>query len=135
MVKHKQKKIIVLADASCSNRAILQGILEDEFQIRETVNSEQTIEMMEKEGENISLILLNISLQKEDSSSILFYVHQHQWNKIVPIISILEEDAQEKFNALYEDDIFDFIKMSTEPQIIKQGKKCDPSVHQTKENH
>lgn len=119
MVKHKQKKIIVLADASCSNRAILQGILEDEFQIRETVNSEQTIEMMEKEGKNISLILLNISLQKEDSSSILFYVHQHQWNKIVPIISILEEDAQEKFNALYEDDIFDFIKMSTEPQIIK----------------
>lgn len=78
MVKHKQKKNIVLADASCSNRAVLQGILEDEFQIRETVNSEQTIEMMEKEGENISLILLNISLQKEDSSSILFYVHQHQ---------------------------------------------------------
>lgn len=48
MVKHKQKKIIVLADSSCSNRTILKEILGEEFQIWETATSEETIEMMKK---------------------------------------------------------------------------------------
>lgn len=73
------KPRILIVDDSKINRELLTEILQDKYQIIEAENGNECVENLEKYGNDIALILLDIVMPKMDGFAVLEYMNQEQW--------------------------------------------------------
>ena len=69
-MKNSKKKILITDDSEI-NRSILSDMLEDEFEIIEAENGLQAVSSLQKYGEEISLVLLDIVMPEMDGFEVL----------------------------------------------------------------
>lgn len=104
-----QRKKLLIADDSEINRAILGDILEEKFEILEAVDGVEAVAMLEKYGEDISVVLLDIVMPRMDGFEVLTVMAQRKWIEEIPVIVISSESGNTQIERAFDLGVTDFI--------------------------
>ncbi len=114
----KKKPKILVADDSEMNRAILSDMLEEEYEIIEAENGVEAVALMQKHGEEISLLLLDVVMPEMDGFGVLTVMNERHWIDDIPVIMISAENAADYVERAYELGITDFISRPFDALIV-----------------
>lgn len=116
--KNKQKVLIV--DDSEFNREMLTEILQEDYEIVEADSGEEALNMLDKYGLGISLVLLDIIMPGMDGFEVLKYMTEEHWLSDVPVIMISSEDSDNYIRRAYEMGVSDYIRRPFDARIVYQ---------------
>lgn len=114
----KSEQLILIADDSEMNRAILSEMLGHEFRILEAENGRECVNMLEQYGTGISLILLDIFMPVMDGFEVLAYMTRGHWLDDVPVIMISSEDSEATVRHAYEMGVSDYISRPFDAKVV-----------------
>lgn len=104
-----QRKKLLIADDSEINRSILTDILEEEFEIYEAADGLEAIDTLEKHGEEISAVLLDIVMPHMNGFEVLSVMRQRDWIEEIPVIIISAESGASQIERAFDLGATDFI--------------------------
>ena len=107
-VDMKKKEKILIVDDSEMNRALLSGILEEDYDLIEAENGIKAIEILCREPE-IELMLLDINMPEMDGFGVLEVMNKYNWINDIPVIIISSETASEILQKAYDMGAEDYI--------------------------
>ena len=87
---------ILLVDDSLINRALLTDILSDEYTIVEAENGKTAIKIIQEDYNELTLILLDLSMPEVDGYEVLKFLNESDYIKNLPVIIISAETSPEK---------------------------------------
>lgn len=114
----KDKKKILIADDSEINRSILSDMLKDEFEIIEAEDGRQAVSALQKYGEEISIVLLDIVMPEMDGFEVLELMKIHRWIDNIPVIMITAENNPQFVEKAYDLGVTDFISRPFDCRIV-----------------
>lgn len=114
-----KNKILIVDDAEM-NRDLLCEILKEEYDIVEAENGKQALEIMEKEAENISAILLDIVMPVMDGFQVLDGLKELNVLDKVPVLVISEETSIQNEKKCFECGVSDFIGRPFNATLVKK---------------
>ena len=109
---------ILIVDDSDINRDILAEILQDDYQILEAHDGAEGIDMIERYGEQISLVLLDILMPEIDGFSVLSRMKEDNFLQDIPVIMISTEDSDETIRRAYDMGASDYISRPFDSRIV-----------------
>ena len=113
-----QKHIILIADDSEMNRAILTDMLGEEYDIIEAEDGLQALEILRHQRAELSLVLLDIVMPKMDGFGVLAEMNRQRWIEDVPVIMISAETKASHVERAYELGVTDFIGRPFDALIV-----------------
>ena len=116
MVKNK----VLIVDDSSMNRSILSDILGDEYEILEASDGLEAIDILSKEGDNISLMLLDIVMPRMDGFSVLSKMNENHWIENIPVIIISSENASLYVERAYDLGALDYIQRPFDTLVVRR---------------
>lgn len=125
-MKNSKKKILITDDSEI-NRSILSDMLEDEFEIIEAENGLQAVSSLQKYGEEISLVLLDIVMPEMDGFEVLAIMNKNHWIEDIPVIMITAENTPSYVERAYDLGITDFINRPFDGRIACIAASSIPS--------
>ena len=114
----EQKQKILIVDDSELNRAILADMLNDEYEIVEAENGLQGVGLLQQQGTEISLVLLDIVMPEMDGFGVLEIMTQNHWIEDIPVIMISAETGSSHIERAYELGVTDFISRPFDALIV-----------------
>lgn len=112
-----QKKVLIVEDNEM-NRAMLEAILSPEYNVLEAENGEQALAVLEKYGEGISLILLDIMMPVMDGYTFLNHLTTDSRISSIPVIVTTSNDSEADEVAALGRGATDFISKPYRSQVI-----------------
>jgi response regulator RpfG family c-di-GMP phosphodiesterase len=112
------KQKILVADDSEMNRLLLTEMIEDKFDVVEVENGMQAVETLQKHGEEIDLILLDIMMPVMDGFEVLTVMNRYDWIRSIPVIMISSETAPTSIRRAYDLGATDFISRPFDASIV-----------------
>ena len=109
---------ILLVDDSLINRALLTDILSDEYTIVEAENGKTAIKIIQEDYNELSLILLDLSMPEVDGYEVLKFLNESDYIRNLPVIIISAETSPEKIKEAYELGATDFISRPFDSFIV-----------------
>ncbi|MCI8474351.1 MAG: diguanylate cyclase [Oscillospiraceae bacterium] len=100
------------------NRAILADMLGEEFDILEASNGAQAVELIQENGSELSLILLDIVMPEVDGFGVLEAMVSNHWIEDIPVIMISAESGASQIERAYELGATDFITRPFDALIV-----------------
>lgn len=116
--KKSPRQTILIADDSEMNRSILTDMLGDEYDIMEAENGVEAVFLLQKYGNSISLLLLDIVMPEMDGFGVLTLMNKHRWIEDIPVIMISAENASVHVERAYEMGVTDFISRPFDALIL-----------------
>lgn len=101
------------------NRAIIRNALNDEFSLLEASNGKEALEILEKQGDQIAVVLLDIIMPVMDGYVFMQEAKQRQLLKKIPVIAITSEDSPPKLERLMNLGICEIIQKPFTPSVVK----------------
>ena len=86
-------KKILIVDDSDMNRALLDDILSENFEIIEAKNGMEAMAIMHEHNAEISLMLLEIVMPHMDGFEVLAMMNKQGWIQSTPVIMISSENG------------------------------------------
>ena len=86
---------ILIVDAIQSDRTLLRGMFQQEYEIAEAENPAQAIEYLEQHGEDTAIVLLSETRQAVSDKEVLKYIQESGLQKQVPVILIVNAEGEE----------------------------------------
>ena len=117
------KKTILIVDDNEMNRAMLVGILEDEYDLMEAQNGLEAVTAMRQSGHLIDLVLLDIVMPDMDGFDVLAVMNKQHWIQNLPVIMITAESAPSCMERAFELGVSDFITRPFDTFIVRQRIK------------
>ncbi len=117
MVTEKREKILI-ADDSEMNRAILSDMLGGEYDIVEAEDGAQAVAELERNGGDISLVLLDIVMPNLDGFDVLKIMNDNNWIDDIPVIMISSETESRSITRAYEMGVTDFISRPFDISVV-----------------
>lgn len=114
-----KNKILIVDDAEM-NRDLLCEILKEEYDIVEAENGKQALEIMEKEADNISAILLDIVMPVMDGFQVLEGLKKLNVLDKVPVLVISGETSIQNEKKCFECGVSDFIGRPFNATLVKK---------------
>ncbi len=111
---------ILIVDDSEMNRSILSDILCDEYDIAEACDGLQAMEILNKEADSISLVLLDIVMPRMDGFSVLSKMNEARLIETIPVIIISSENATLYVERAYELGALDYIQRPFDTLVVRQ---------------
>lgn len=108
-MESKQKQTILIVDDTDLNRAMLANILNDRFNTLEAANGVEAVEILERMHDSISLVLLDIVMDKMDGFEVLAIMNKKKWLINTPVIVISAETGGSYIQHAYELGATDYI--------------------------
>ena len=118
LLSAEQKQKILIVDDSELNRAILADMLDDEYEIIEAENGLQGVGLLQQQGVEISLVLLDIVMPQMDGFGVLEVMAQNRWIEDIPVIMISAETGSSHIERAYELGVTDFISRPFDALIV-----------------
>ncbi|MDC7287123.1 EAL domain-containing protein [Blautia schinkii] len=112
-----EKKILVVED-NLINRAMLCAILSPKYKVLEAENGQEALQQLERYGEQISLILLDIVMPVMDGYEFLSIVKKNPDYSSIPVIVTTQSDREADEVAALSHGAADFVAKPYKPQII-----------------
>lgn len=103
------KQKILIADDSEMNRELLAAILEEEYDIIQVNDGVQAVDCLQRQAEEISLLLLDIVMPHMDGFEVLSYMNKEQWIDAIPVVIISSENSPIYIKRGYDLGATDFI--------------------------
>lgn len=112
------EKVILIVDDVELNRAILSELFQKEYGILEAENGLDALDLIEKHGENIKVVLLDLVMPVMDGFEVLERLKKSRWFRQVPIILITAENNESTALKGYAIGVSDIINKPFNPEIV-----------------
>lgn len=116
----KDRHRVLVVDDSYMNRMILSEMLKSEYEIVHAASGEECIEIIEKYGTGIDIILLDIVMPGMDGFEVLNYMNNNHWIEDIPVIMISSEDSNKFIRRAYEMGVSDYISRPFDAKVVYQ---------------
>ena len=114
-----RKEKILIVDDSEMNRAILSEILGDDYEILEAEDGVQGVDLLQKNAEEIDLILLDIVMPNLDGFGVLTAMNDNGWIDDIPVIMVSAEREAAQVERAYSLGVTDFITRPFDSFIVR----------------
>lgn len=111
------KKILVVDDMEI-NRDILEGILEDEYDVITAANGAEAIEVLDSRGGAIAVTLLDLTMPVVDGFGVLDWMISKDLLKRVPVIIITGENSNDREEKCFGYGVSDFIRKPFDERVV-----------------
>lgn len=118
--ENDSKQKILIVDDSEMNRAILSEILNDEYDIVEAGNGAEAVAFLQKNANEISVVLLDIVMPVMDGYEVLEMMNSRRWIDDIPVIMISAESSSDSIDRAYELGVTDFIARPFDALIVRR---------------
>lgn len=109
---------VLIVDDSDINREILSAILKNQYEIIEAASGEQCIEKIKSEGEEISLILLDLIMPGMSGFDVLNYLNDNRLIGKIPVITITGDESDNSVREAYEKGVSDYITRPFDARVV-----------------
>lgn len=116
----KGKQKILIVDDSEINRSILTDMLSDNFVILEALDGVEAVTVLQRYGNQIDLMLLDIIMPNMDGFGVLEAMNENHWIEDIPVIMISTERDPVYIEKAYEMGITDFITRPFDIFIVRR---------------
>ena len=113
----RKKQILVVEDNEL-NREILCGILSEEYRVLEAENGLAALDMLRKNADDISLILLDIMMPVMDGYAFLDTIRADRSLSLTPVIVTTQSDTDSDEISALDHGATDFVSKPYNPQVI-----------------
>lgn len=114
-----KNKILVVDDKGI-NRYMLGGIFRDNYEIVEAGGGQEAIDIMEANGSEFAVMLLDIIMPGIDGFGVLEYLKKHDMINMVPVVIVTDDTSEETSVRAFEYNVADMVIKPFEPRIIKR---------------
>lgn len=115
---NKRKYKVLIVDDSEINRAILTEILKDDYIVDEAENGKKALEIMQKESNNISLVVLDVVMPEMDGYEVLETMNTLGIIDELPVIMISSESAPGFITKAFDLGAKDYISRPFETAVV-----------------
>lgn len=112
------KQQILIVDDSQMNRELLAEMLQEDFKIMEAENGKQAVEILQKYGSEIALVLLDIIMPVMNGFEVLEVMNEKHMMEDIPVIMISTENTDEIIRQAYELGVSDYINRPFDARIV-----------------
>lgn len=114
------KKKILIVDDSEMNRELLEDMLSHDFDIIEAGNGMEAAEILQKQADEICLMLLDIVMPVMDGFETLALMNKNGWIKQIPVIMISAETVPTYVDRAYDMGVLDYISRPFDERIVQR---------------
>lgn len=115
----KRHKILIVDDTEM-NRSLLSDMLGEEYEIAEAVNGMEAVQYIQKNENDISIILLDIVMPVMDGFEVLAMMHKGKWIENIPVIMISAETSSVYIDQAYDLGATDYISRPFEVKTVRR---------------
>ena len=115
-----EKPSILIVDDSEMNRVILNEMLKDEYRILEADNGRTALDMVDRYGDELSLVLLDIVMPGMNGFEVLGELSRRTVADSLPIIMISSEDSDDVVLRAYELGASDYINRPFDARVVRR---------------
>lgn len=115
-----EKPSILIVDDSEMNRVILNEMLKDEYRILEADNGRMALDMVDRCGDELSLVLLDIIMPGMNGFEVLGELSRRSAADNLPVIMISSEDSDDVVLRAYELGASDYINRPFNARVVRR---------------
>lgn len=115
-----EKPSILIVDDSEMNRIILNEMLKDEYRILEADNGRTAVDMVDRYGDELSLVLLDIIMPGMNGFEVLGELSRRSVADNLPVIMISSEDSDDVVLRAYELGASDYINRPFAARVVRR---------------
>lgn len=115
-----EKPLVLIVDDSEMNRAILSEMLKDEYCILEADNGRAALDMVDRYGDELSLVLLDIVMPGMNGFEVLGELSRRSGIDNLPVIMISSEDSDDVVLRAYELGASDYINRPFDARVVRR---------------
>lgn len=115
-----EKPLVLIVDDSEMNRAILNEMLKDEYCILEADNGRTALDMVDRYGDELSLVLLDIVMPGISGFEVLADLSRRSGIDNLPFIMISSEDSDDVVLRAYELGASDYISRPFDSRVVRR---------------
>lgn len=118
--KLNTKKKILVVDDKGMNRYMLGGIFCDNYEIIEAGGGMEAIAIIDKEYDELAVILLDIIMPGIDGFGVLEHMKEQDYLNRVPVVIVTDDSSEATAVKAFEYKVADMVIKPFEPRIIKR---------------
>ena len=118
--KLNTKKKILVVDDKGMNRYMLGGIFRDNYEIIEAGGGMEAIAIIDKEYDELAVILLDIIMPGIDGFGVLEHMKEQDYLTRVPVVIVTDDSSEATAVKAFEYKVADMVIKPFEPRIIKR---------------
>lgn len=118
--KLNTKKKILVVDDKGMNRYMLGGIFRDNYEIIEAGGGMEAIAIIDKEYDELAIILLDIIMPGIDGFGVLEHMKEQDYLNRVPVVIVTDDSSEATAVKAFEYKVADMVIKPFEPRIIKR---------------
>lgn len=115
-----EKPSVLIVDDSEMNRAILSEMLKDEYRILEADNGRAALDMVDRYGDELSLVLLDIVMPGMSGFEILADLSRRSIIDSLPVVMISSEDSDDVVLRAYELGASDYVSRPFDSRVVRR---------------
>lgn len=115
-----EKPLVLIVDDSEMNRAILSEMLKDEYCILEADNGRAALDMVDRYGDELSLVMLDIVMPGMSGFEVLADLSRRSVSDNLPVIMISSEDSDDMVLRAYELGASDYINRPFDSRVVRR---------------
>ena len=115
-----EKPSILIVDDSEMNRVILNEMLKDEYRILEADNGRTALDMVDRYGDELSLVLLDIIMPGINGFEVLGELSRRSVADSLPVVMISSEDSDDVVLRAYELGASDYINRPFNARVVRR---------------
>ena len=115
-----EKPSILIVDDSEMNRVILNEMLKDEYRVLEADNGRVALDMVDRYGDELSLVLLDIVMPGMNGFEVLGELSRRTVADSLPVIMISSEDSDDVVLRAYELGASDYINRPFDARVVRR---------------
>lgn len=114
------RKSLLIVDDMEINRAILSELFADEFSVIEAANGKEALEILDREGEDIAIVLLDVIMPVMDGYAVMEGMRARNLLGHIPVIIITSLDSHKDEARLFDMGASDLIMKPFNPLAIRK---------------
>ncbi len=114
------KQVILIADDSELNRAILAEMLGEDYLIVEAENGAEAMRVVHERGETLDLLLLDINMPELDGFQVLEALNEEQRIGELPVVMISSENGYSFVERSYDLGASDYISRPFDARVVRR---------------
>ena len=114
----RNKPTVLIVDDSSMNCDMLTSMLQDDFKLITASNGEECIDVLNKYGFGISLVLLDIFMPVMDGFEVLAYMNKNNLLNDIPVIMISGADSESFIRRAYSMGVSDYISRPFDEKVV-----------------
>lgn len=115
-----EKPSVLIVDDSEMNRIILNEMLKDEYRVLEADNGRTALDLVDRYGDELSLVLLDIIMPGMNGFEVLGELSRRTVADSLPVIMISSEDSDDVVLRAYELGASDYINRPFSARVVRR---------------